>query len=110
MTRAFIGCACVTAIATLLAGPPSVQAQQGEPIKIGAVIALTGPGAGLGQPERNGMLLAEKVINEKGGVKGRPIKILIEDDGSKPDNAKSKAERLIFDDKVLGIVGPIVDG
>ena len=106
MTRAFIGCACVTAIATLLAGPPSVQAQQGEPIKIGAVVALTGPGAGLGQPERNGMLLAEKVINEKGGIKGRPIKILIEDDGSKPDNAKSKAERLIFDEKVLVLLGP----
>jgi branched-chain amino acid transport system substrate-binding protein len=106
MTRAFIWFACATAIATLLAGPPSVQAQQGEPIKIGAVIALTGPGAGLGQPERNGMLLAEKVINEKGGVKGRPIKVLIEDDGSKPDNAKSKAERLIFDDKVLVLLGP----
>jgi branched-chain amino acid transport system substrate-binding protein len=106
MTRAFIGSACVTAIATLLAGPPSVQAQQGEPIKIGAVVALTGPGAGLGQPERNGMLLAEKVINEKGGIKGRPIKILIEDDGSKPDNAKSKAERLIFDEKVLVLLGP----
>jgi branched-chain amino acid transport system substrate-binding protein len=106
MTRAIIWFACATAIATLLAGPPSVQAQQGEPIKIGAVIALTGPGAGLGQPERNGMLLAEKVINEKGGVKGRPIKVLIEDDGSKPDNAKSKAERLIFDDKVLVLLGP----
>ena len=106
MTRSFIWFACATAIATLLAGPPSVQAQQGEPIKIGAVIALTGPGAGLGQPERNGMLLAEKVINEKGGVKGRPIKVLIEDDGSKPDNAKSKAERLIFDDKVLVLLGP----
>jgi branched-chain amino acid transport system substrate-binding protein len=104
--RAFIWSACATAIATLLASPPSVQAQQGEPIKIGAVIALTGPGAGLGQPERNGMLLAEKVINEKGGVKGRPIKVLIEDDGSKPDNAKSKAERLIFDEKVLVLLGP----
>ena len=106
MTRAFIGSACVTAIATLLAGPPSVSAQQGEPIKIGAVVSLTGPGAGLGQPERNGMLLAEKVINEKGGIKGRPIKVLIEDDGSKPDNAKSKAERLIFDEKVSVLLGP----
>ena len=106
MNRAFIWFACATAAATLLAGPPSVQAQQGEPIKIGAVIALTGPGAGLGQPERNGMLLAEKVINEKGGINGRPIKVLIEDDGSKPDNAKSKAERLVFDEKVLVLLGP----
>jgi branched-chain amino acid transport system substrate-binding protein len=81
------------------------QAPQGEAIKIGAVVSLTGPGAGLGQPERNGMLLAEKDINQKGGVKG-PIKVLIEDDGSKADNAKSKAEQLIFDEKVITIVGP----
>jgi branched-chain amino acid transport system substrate-binding protein len=103
----FVCFACLAVIAMpLLPGPLSVSAQQGEPIKIGAVISLTGPGAGLGQPERNGMLLAEKVINEKGGIGGRPIKILIEDDGSKPDNAKSKAERLIFEEKVLVMLGP----
>ena len=103
----FVCFACLAVIAMLLLpGPLSVSAQQGEPIKIGAVISLTGPGAGLGQPERNGMLLAEKVINEKGGIGGRPIKILIEDDGSKPDNAKSKAERLIFEEKVLVMLGP----
>jgi branched-chain amino acid transport system substrate-binding protein len=82
------------------------QPAKGEPILLGAVIALTGPGAGLGGPERNGMLLAEKVINERGGVKGRPIKILIEDDGSKPDIAKSKAENLIYTHKVKALLGP----
>lgn len=82
------------------------QAPRGEPIKIGAVLSLTGPGAGLGQPERSGILLAEKTINERGGVKGRPIKILIEDDGSKADNAKSKAEQLIFQEKVVAMIGP----
>jgi len=84
----------------------AAQAPQGEPIKIGAVLSLTGPGAGLGQPERNGILLAEKAINDRGGIKGRPIKVLIEDDGSKPDNAKSKAEQLIFQEKVVAIIGP----
>jgi branched-chain amino acid transport system substrate-binding protein len=82
------------------------QAPQGEPIKIGAVLSLTGPGAGLGQPERSGILLAEKAINARGGVKGKPIKIIIEDDGSKPDNAKSKAEELIFQEKVVAMIGP----
>lgn len=82
------------------------QAPQGAPIKIGAVLSLTGPGAGIGQPERNGILLAEKAINERGGVKGRPIKVMIEDDGSKPDNAKSKAEQLIFEEKVVAMIGP----
>ncbi|HVL56262.1 MAG TPA: ABC transporter substrate-binding protein [Burkholderiaceae bacterium] len=81
------------------------QAQQ-EPIKIGAVVSLAGPGAGLGQPERNGILLAEKVINAKGGVRGRPIRVLVEDDGSKPDLAKSKAEALIFTEKVVAMIGP----
>lgn len=99
--------AFVTA-ALLVAGPHTgwVQAQQSEPIKIGAVLSLTGPGAGIGQPERNGILLAEKAINDRGGVKGRPIKVLIEDDGSKPDNAKAKAEQLIFQEKVVAMLGP----
>lgn len=75
-------------------------------IKIGAVLSLTGAGAGLGIPERHGALLAEKVINQRGGVKGRPIKIVIEDDGSKADIAKSKAENLIYSEKVTAIIGP----
>ncbi len=94
------------AIAGLVLLPGFAAAQSKDPIKIGAVLALTGPGAGLGQAERNGILLAEKLINEKGGVKGRPIKVLIEDDGSKPDIAKGKAENLIFNEKVVAIIGP----
>jgi len=86
--------------------PFVAAAQSKEPIKIGAVLALTGPGAGLGQAERNGIQLAEKAINDKGGIKGRPLKILIEDDGSKADIAKSKAENLIFNEKVVAMIGP----
>ncbi len=86
--------------------PSAAQTPSGEPIKIGAVFSLTGPGAGLGQAERSGAQLAEKLINEKGGIKGRPLKVLVEDDGSKADIAKSKAETLIFNDKVKAIVGP----
>lgn len=81
-------------------------AQSGEPIKLGAVLSLTGPGAGLGTAERNGIQLAERVINEKGGIKGRPLRILIEDDGSKADIAKSKGEELIFGQKVRAMIGP----
>jgi branched-chain amino acid transport system substrate-binding protein len=94
-----------TALGIVLCAHAPVDAQGAEPIKIGAVLSLTGPGAGIGQPERNGILLAEKTINAKGGIKGRPIKIIIEDDGSKPDIAKTKAERLIFEDKVVAMLG-----
>lgn len=93
------------AAATLLTAL-SVAAQSKDPVKIGAVLSLTGPGAGLGQAERSGIQLAEKAINDKGGIKGRPLQILIEDDGSKADAAKSKAEQLIFNEKVRAIVGP----
>lgn len=62
---------------TLLSVAP-VFAQQ--VIKIGAALPVTGVGAGLGIPEKHGALLAEKMINLQCGVKGRPIKIIIEDD------------------------------
>lgn len=87
----------------LLLGAPALAQQV---IKIGAVLSLTGPGAGLGVPEKHGALLAEKMINQRGGVKGRPIKIIIEDDGSKADIAKSKAESLIYSEKVTAMIGP----
>ena len=61
---------------TALPGLVAAQAPTGEPIKIGAVLSLTGPGAGLGLAERSGIQLAEKTINEHGGVKGRPLKIV----------------------------------
>lgn len=85
---------------------PGFAFAQGQPIKIGSVLSLTGPGAGLGHPERNGILLAVKTINAKGGVNGRPLQVLIEDDGSKPDLAKSKAEDLIFGEKAVAMIGP----
>jgi branched-chain amino acid transport system substrate-binding protein len=84
----------------------SVAAQSGDPVKVGAVLSLTGPGAGLGLAERNGIQLAERAINEKGGIKGRPLRIVVEDDGSKADIAKSKAENLVFNEKVKAILGP----
>ena len=85
----------------------AVQAQtSGEPIKIGAIVSATGAGAGLGIPERNGMLLAEKTINAKGGINGRPIKLIVEDDASNPDTALSKANDLLFGQKVVGLIGP----
>ena len=90
----------------LWSGVVAAQQPAGEPIKVGAVLSLTGPGAGLGGPERNGIQLAEKRINERGGIRGRPLKIIIEDDGSKPDIAKSKAESLIYGEKVVALLGP----
>lgn len=78
---------------------------QAEPIKFGAVVSVTGAGAGLGVNERNGLVLAEKTINAKGGFKGRPIRIIIEDDTSNPDTAVTKVNDLIFNQKVITVFG-----
>jgi branched-chain amino acid transport system substrate-binding protein len=102
-TRRSVLMGTMSTLAACFAAP--VLAQQSEPISIGAVLSLTGPGAALGQAERSGIRLAEKVLNEAGGVNGRTIRVLVEDDGSKPDIAKSKAEALIFNEKIALMIG-----
>ena len=81
------------------------QSATGEPIKIGVILAATGPAAALGVPQRNGILLAEKTINSRGGVKGRPIRVLIRDDGTNADTAINHANELIFGEKVVALIG-----
>jgi branched-chain amino acid transport system substrate-binding protein len=85
--------------------PAFAQAASGDPIKFGAVVSVTGVGAGLGVNERNGLLLAEKTINAKGGLNGRPIRIIIEDDTSNPDVAVTKVNDLLFNQKVVTVFG-----
>ena len=104
MTTAGLGLALSLGIAASIAAPAPTLAQ-GEPIKFGAVVSVTGVGAGLGVNERNGLLLAEKTINAKGGFQGRPIRIIIEDDTSNPDTAVTKVNDLIFNQKVITVFG-----
>ena len=52
-----------------------------------------------------GCILAEKTINAKGGLNGRPIRIIIEDDTSNPDTAVTKVNDLIFNQKVITVFG-----
>ncbi len=101
--RALIG--GVALVAAMAAhGPGFAQAAQ-APILVGAVLSLTGPLAVAGIPERDGIRLAAKRINAAGGVAGRPVELLVEDDGSSPDAAVTKANTLIFNRKVKAILG-----
>ena len=90
MRKATLGLALTIGTAAGVVADSSPTFAQGEPIKFGSVVSATGVGAGLGVNERNGLLLAEKTINAKGGFKGRPIRIIIEDDTSNPDTAVTK--------------------
>ena len=76
-----------------------------EPIKIGALLPLSGPAAATAQGMKFMMQQAMFDINEGGGVIGRPIEVIILDDELKVDKATTLARKLIIEDKVVGLVG-----
>jgi branched-chain amino acid transport system substrate-binding protein len=91
-------------VAFIIGAPWPSVAQQ--PIRIGASIAITGRDAVQGGYVREGYLLCQKHVNEKGEVLGRPIEFLIRDDGSDPKTAIGLYEKLITEDRVDAVMGP----
>ncbi len=77
----------------------------GEPIKIGAIVSLTGTYAGLGEPEKNVLEMEVARINDAGGVNGRPIEVIIEDDATDEAKAVAAASKLIEQDGVVALIG-----
>jgi branched-chain amino acid transport system substrate-binding protein len=76
-----------------------------EPIKVGAVLSLTGSYAGLGASEKKALDLEVKKINEAGGINGRPIELVIADDGTDAAKAQAATTKLIDQDKVVAVLG-----
>ncbi len=92
--------------------PPEPEAAQptGEPYKIGAIFATTGPAAALGEPERDTAKLVEEQINAAGGIDGHPLNIVIRDTKGEDTQALSAVKELIEKENVLAIVGPSRSG
>jgi branched-chain amino acid transport system substrate-binding protein len=80
------------------------EAQQ-EPVKVGMIQPLSGPIAAAGSYIVNGAKIALDRVNAKGGVKGRKLELIIEDNKSDPAETRSAAEKLIVRDKVPVIIG-----
>lgn len=76
-----------------------------QTIKVGVVLPLTGSEAAFGEIERNSFQLALDEINGKGGIKGKKIELIFEDDTGKPDVGRSAVEKLISQDKVSVLTG-----
>jgi len=94
-------------LAVFLAG---AFAQAAEPIKIGAILSVTGPASFLGAPEARTLEMLVAETNAKGGVMGRPIQLIIKDSGASPEKAFSFAKQLIDEEKVFAIIGPSTSG
>lgn len=81
-----------------------------EPIKIGAVLSVTGPAAFLGDPELKTLQLYVEDLNAKGGVLGRKLELVHYDDGSDANKANGFTKRLIDNDKVDVVIGGTTTG
>ncbi|WP_310484402.1 ABC transporter substrate-binding protein [Chamaesiphon sp. VAR_48_metabat_403] len=85
---------------------PSSGGNSGGAISIGIAVAQTSNVALLGQEQVAGAKLAEKYFNEKGGINGTPIKLVLQDTAGDEQGAINAFQTLINRDKVVGIVGP----
>jgi len=95
--------ALITALA-ILAAPLAAEAQ--APIRIGASLSQTGVHAVVAQTQLRGYQLCVKHMNEKGGVLGRKLELVVYDDGSDPATAVRLYEKLITQDRVELVLGP----
>jgi branched-chain amino acid transport system substrate-binding protein len=84
---------------------PQPGSAQKKPILVGVPMILTGGGALFGEPAKVGAEMFVKEVNEKGGVLGRPIELLIRDCKSTPDEATRVAREMIAKENVQFLVG-----
>jgi branched-chain amino acid transport system substrate-binding protein len=94
-----------------LASPTSSRqqafAEEADPIKVGVYLSLTGSTATFGQTTREGIELAVKQQNEKGGFKGRKIQLIVYDNEGKTQETGTVVTRLIQSDKVVAVLGEV---
>ncbi|NBW44297.1 MAG: ABC transporter substrate-binding protein [Betaproteobacteria bacterium] len=84
-----------------------VQGVTKDEILLGSIQDLSGPLAGYGKQSRAGMQLAVDEINEQGGIAGRKLKLLVEDDGYDPKKSVLAAQKLVNQDKIFIMLGHI---
>ncbi|OGB97311.1 MAG: hypothetical protein A3G35_17095 [candidate division NC10 bacterium RIFCSPLOWO2_12_FULL_66_18] len=106
-TRRLLGSALVVLSVAGLASSPTEAA---EAVKVGVLAPLTGVYSIVGDRGVKGVELAAAEINAAGGVLGRPLEIIARDDETNPEVALRQVRRLILQDKVVAVVGPLHGG
>lgn len=98
----------VSAVALTVGVRHAVSA--GEPIKIGALLDLTGALEAYGKPIQSGAILAAEHINAAGGPLGRPLTLVHRDTQTDPTVGIDAAKKLVELDKVVAMVGALSSG
>jgi len=97
---------CAAAAACLL----MTSSAMAGTIKVGAVLAVTGPASFLGGPEARTLEMMVEEVNAKGGINGNTIELLVKDTAGNPEKAISFAKQLLEEEQVLAVLGPSSSG
>jgi len=81
-----------------------------ETIKLGAVLAVTGPASFLGGPEARTLEMLVEEVNAKGGINGRKVELFLKDTAGSPEKAISMAKQLLEEQQVVTVLGPSTSG
>lgn len=95
------------ALSFALGGRGETVADELDRLAFGMSTAITGPAAELGQNMRDGVLAAFGEANAQGGVDGRPLELIVLDDGYEPTRTAPNMRALIDEHEVLGIIGNV---
>jgi len=108
-SRIYFLCATLVAMILMLYNPNIFAADKvpgitDKTIKIGGPMLITGPIAKLGTAAADGLAIYWKWVNDQGGVHGRKVECLLEDDGYDPTRAVASAKKLIARDEIFGFL------
>ncbi len=110
MKKIIIGLIIIIALGLVIGGQINNEENKDkDAIKIGAILSETGVATSFGEMSRMGMELAVKEINENGGIEGRKVVAIYEDDRTDPKAAAGAYQKLTTIDKVDGIIGSNFD-
>ena len=82
-------------VAGLFVASAVLPAQSAEPYDVNVILSLTGPGAFLGNAQAKTLAAVEGLVNRKGGINGRPLHFIIQDDATSPATAVQLANTVI---------------
>ena len=82
-------------------------AKKEDAVVLGEFGSLTGVTATFGKSTQRGIEMALEEVNKAGGIEGKPVRIVVEDDQSKPEEAATAVKKLINQDKVILVLGEV---
>src|ERR1051325_3048309 len=105
--RVWVVALCLSAAGVLSSCSRNPEGQNASEIVVGEYGSLTGTTATFGISTKNGIDLALDQINQAGGLLGKKVRVIVEDDQGKPEEAQTVVTKLITKDQVIAVLGEV---